>query len=64
MLSNYKTEKQKDVYLLAWSWRGLVSVNIKVVLLTAGRNTEPPGNGQWFRMTARPSDITEIRIRR
>lgn len=41
-----------------------MSVNIKVILLTAGRNTKPPTDGQWLRVTVRPGYVAEMRIRR
>ena len=41
-----------------------MSVNIKVVLLTAGRNTKPPADRQWLRVTVRPGYVPEMGIGR
>lgn len=39
-------------------------MNIEIVLFAAGRDTEPPTDRQRLRMTVRPGDIAEVRIRR
>lgn len=39
-----------------------MSVNIKVILLTGGRDTKPSANGQWLRVTVRPRYVPEMRI--
>lgn len=41
-----------------------MSVNIKVILLTGGRNTKPSANSQWLRVTVRPRYVPEMRIGR
>lgn len=38
-------------------------MNIEIVLFAAG-DTKPPADRQWFRMTIRPGDVAEVRIRR
>lgn len=41
-----------------------MSVNIEIVLLTAGVDAEPSTYSQWFWMTARPGYVVEARVRR